>query len=149
MDAEEPSATATSSPPSATHARAAGTWVAGSVQEMVYAAERVICAAHAVDSPAVAEGLARAGHRAACVSDATRASDLPAFHADVPWVYHGPSGHPPTRASFVLCASSAQDAVDHCLAAHAIAERLQQPGCCLLDPRLAARLDSARLPVAF
>lgn len=147
MDAVEPSNAAISPPSPDTRLRRGGHWVAGSVQEMVCAAERLICADHAVESPAVAEGLARAGRRAACVTDATPPAGFTAFSADVPWVYHG-SNISPAQAGFVLAASSAQDAVDHCLAAHAIADALQQPGCCLLDPHLAAHLDSARLPVS-
>lgn len=106
-------------------------------------AERLICGSGAVHSAAMAEGLALAGARAAHLLDPGRdALELQAAVA-APWVDHriraGRSA-PGQQPGFELIASSAQEAVDHCLLAHHLAARLGVPGLCTIDADLAETL---------
>jgi ferredoxin len=118
--------------------------------EAVVRVERALLGADPARDPAVAEGLALAGVRAASVCAARavpRASELGVSRASC--VHHvvGQPGASAT-ASFELAATSAQEAVDHCIAAHRLSARLGRPGVCSLAPGLAADLALLALPHA-
>ena len=120
-------------------------WVA------VNAAERRICGDAAVQSRAMAEGLALAGRRAARLIDPSRVETSPGAVVEAAWVDHrirrGP--HAPGGVhAFELSASSGQEAVDHCLVAQRIAANLRRPGLCTIDRALADTPQMVRLPEA-
>ncbi len=121
------------------------------VWQAVNAAETEICGEAAVDSCSVAEGLAVAGSRAACRIEPE--APPPSAGLPVPWVAHHVhddqvGGAAPALAvhSFALSAANPQQAVDHCLVAHQLAARLQQPGVCTVDPVLARTIAAVELP---
>lgn len=119
---------------------------------LVNAAEKRICGAGAVDSAAAAQGVALAGRRAAnLVREGT--STGPPFVLEtkngVSWVHHRLADGQAKQtfaAAVELVASSVQQAVDHCLAAHVIGQHISQPGICHIDDTLAGQLSAAYLP---
>jgi ferredoxin len=116
--------------------------------EAVARAERAICPGGVAADPAVAEGLALAGVRAASLADGL-ASQAPESVAlgDASCVHHvtaAPGAAPP--GAFELAATTVQEAVDHSLAAHLLSRRLGRPGRCTLAPSLARALTPVRLP---
>jgi hypothetical protein len=113
-------------------------------------AERAIVGDALARDPAVAEGLALAGVRAA--SAAFGLVVPPDDELRIPGascVHHvaAAPGHPGGGA-FELAATSAQEAADHCLAAHLLSRRLGRPGLCSLGPSLADDLSLVCLPDA-
>jgi ferredoxin len=118
--------------------------------EAVARIERLICRSAVTRESAVAEGLALAGERAASLADGAPAGAGDAVVAPgASCVHHvnGAPGHEHAGA-FELAARSVQEAVDHCLAAHLLSQRLGRVGLCSLSPALAERLDVVTLPGA-
>lgn len=116
--------------------------------EAVARAEAAICRAAVSRDAATAEGLALAGATAASLGggrqpDATAgASALPAS-----CVHHVVAAPGRERwAAFELAATSAQQAVDHCFAAHLLSRRIGRAGICSLTPSLAEGLCAVRVP---
>jgi hypothetical protein len=118
--------------------------------EAVERVECVICPNGVARVPAVAEGLALAGVRAASLSNGlpTRsAAGIAALEASC--VHHVDGAGARERGGvFEFAAASAQEAVDHCLAAHLLSRRLGRPGVCSLAPFLGEDLKLVRLPGA-
>ena len=116
--------------------------------EAVARAEAAICRAAVSRDAATAEGLALAGATAASLGggrqpDATAgASALPAS-----CVHHvvATPGHE-RWAAFELAATTAQQAVDHCFAAHLLSRRIGRAGLCSLTPSQAEGLCAVRVP---
>ncbi|MBI2566617.1 MAG: ferredoxin [Candidatus Schekmanbacteria bacterium] len=129
-----------------------GQWRAGTGADLVNEAERAICGQGAVSSGAHAEGIAVADERAATLLAAGRRGEalLPrSGPRPLPWVHHRviPGGKPAgTWGNFELEPADAQEAVDHCLVAHRLAELTGRPGCCSLPEHLAYAPDVARVP---
>ena len=128
----------------------AGHWVAASGADAVNATERLICGDAVARLPSIAEGLALAGRRSATLlaagSSTSRTTEL---SAEIPWVHHRArpiESFPSGKIAFELVAATPQQAVDHCLVAHRIAEHLGRPGVCTLDRELAEGLSVMRLP---
>lgn len=117
--------------------------------EAILRVEGAIVGAAPARDPAVAEGLALAGVRAASVSPEFAASPASErCRVDASCVHHV-TGHPGQalpNTAFELAATSAQEAVDHCLAAHLLSHRLGRPGLCSLSPSLADDLTLLQLP---
>ncbi|MCZ7586208.1 MAG: hypothetical protein M5R36_24400 [Deltaproteobacteria bacterium] len=117
--------------------------IAATGAQAVAAVESLICGSAAVASPSVAQGYALAGRRAAGLpGDGDAAGDLTGFAA--PYVQHTRGAG--THAAVELVAGSVQEAADHALAAHLIADRTGRPVVCVLDDALAERLELLRLP---
>jgi hypothetical protein len=117
--------------------------------EAVQRVERAIVGNALARDPAVAEGLALAGVRAASVSPefaASPASESCAVEASCVHHVTAEPGRASPHAAFELAATSAQAAVDHCLAAHLLSHKLGQPGVCSLAPSLARDLALLQLP---
>ena len=98
--------------------------------------------------PAVAEGVALAGFRAASLCNGHPGGPLGgiAVHG-TSCVHHVRGAAGQERGGvFELTASSVQEAVDHCLVAHLLSGRLGRPGLCTLAPSLAGELHLVRLP---
>lgn len=110
--------------------------------------ERLLVARGLTSDPASAEGAALAGVRAASWSDGSSLTSSDGFGLpESSCVHHVVT--PPCRTrgtAFELAASSAQQAIDHCLAGHALSARLRRAGVCSVDPRLAERLELVSLP---
>jgi ferredoxin len=116
--------------------------------EAVERVENVICPDAVTREPAVAEGLALAGTRAASLAEGPLTEAARAFSAPgASCVHHvnGALGNPRAGA-FELAAASAQQAVDHCLVAHLLSRRLGRPGVCSLSSPLAEDLSTVELP---
>jgi ferredoxin len=110
--------------------------------------EHAICGNAVATDPAVADGLALAGVRAASVLDGIAGRAIGGIAVrEASCVHHvrGAAGREQGGA-FELAASSAQQAVDHCLVAHRLSRQLGRPGLCSLAPSLAGGLDLVRLP---
>jgi ferredoxin len=110
--------------------------------------ERAICGDAVAGEPAVAEGLALTGVRAASFADGARAASGEAMAVPgTSCVHHvyGVAGRERAGA-FELAASSPQEAVDHCLAAHRLSRDLGRAGLCSLAPGLADRVALVELP---
>jgi hypothetical protein len=129
----------------------AGRLMARSGVDAVNATERLICRDGAVEAAAVAQGLALAGKRAATLL--AGGGSKPPAHIEqcriASWVHHqigGGQGAVCGCMAFALDAGSAQEAVDHCLVAHRMADRLALPGHCSLDPAIAEGLHLLRIP---
>ena len=130
---------------------ATGRLIASSALDAVNATERLLCGEGAVHGPSVAEGLAITGRRAATLLERGAGPDrsAPRTAAAVPWIDHrvrAVSGRVPTRATFELVATDAQEAVDHCVVAHHLAAELGRPGLCVIDRETAIGLSLVRLP---
>ncbi|MEE9281045.1 MAG: ferredoxin [Myxococcota bacterium] len=110
--------------------------------------ERAICPDAATRDPAVAEGLALVGLRAASLSNGLAERATGALVAPGASCVHHSQGLPGHggRCAFELAATSVQQAVDHCLVAHCLSQRLGRAGLCSLAPALAGALDLVRLP---
>jgi len=118
--------------------------------EAIAQTERVICRSAVTREPAEAEGLALAGVRAASLANAASAGAAGAIALPgTSCVHHvtGAEEHEHAGA-FELAARSVQEAVDHCLAAHLLSQKLGCVGVCSLAPSLAERLDVVTLPAA-
>lgn len=118
--------------------------------EAIARTERILVGDALARSPAVAEGLALAGVRAASITTRSTSSPPGEFTSGtVSCVHHVTAA--PGRASggsFELAATSVQEAVDDCLAAHLLSQRLRRPGLCSLAPNLAEDLALVELPEA-
>jgi len=118
-------------------------WVA------INAAERLICGDGAVRSRSVTEGLALAGRRAARALESAEESVRSGIPVEAAWVDHRvrEERHGPARTyAFELIASDGQEAIDQCLVAHRLADRLARPGLCTVDRDLASRTEVVWLP---
>jgi len=127
-----------------------GRLTASSAIDAVNATERLLCGEGAVHAPAVAEGLAISGRRAATLleggHDPVRSEE---GAVAVPWVHHRirpDGGGAAGGAAFELVAADAQEAVDHCVVAHHLASALGRPGLCSIDRDTAVGLALVRLP---
>ena len=116
--------------------------------EAVTRVENVICPEAVTREPAVAEGLALAGMRAASLAGGPVAEATGAFTAPEASCVHHVNGTPGSQRAgvFELAASSIQQAVDQCLAAHLLSRRLGRPGLCSLESSLAQDLSQVQLP---
>jgi len=118
--------------------------------EAVERAERILVGHALARVPAVAEGLALAGVRAASVG--ARIASSPGDESSsgtASCVHHVTASPGRARGGcFELAAASVQEAVDDCLAAHLLSQRLGRPGLCSLAPSLADDLAVVRLPEA-
>lgn len=121
----------------------AGSWVLTGT-EAAARAERSICGRAIAADPAVAEGLAMAGGRAASMSHAARAESARDLAASC--VHHVGSNDVHASTGFQLAAGSAQEVVDQCLVAHRISQRLGSSGICSMDTAVAAGLGLVELP---
>ncbi|HEY5657456.1 MAG TPA: ferredoxin [Myxococcota bacterium] len=117
-------------------------------RQAVVRVERAVCGDALAHDPAVAEGLALAGVRAASVADdADWARVAAVVLPGVSCVHHVTDA--PERApggGFELAAGSPQQAVDHCLAAHRLSQRLGRAGLCSLAPEFAEQVALLELP---
>jgi hypothetical protein len=116
--------------------------------EAVARVERTIAADAVARDPAVAEGLAMAGVRAASLVDGPSigaADGIAVSEASCVHHVHAPPGHE-RGGAFELAASSVQQATDHCLVAHLLSRRLGRAGLCSLAPSLARDLNLVSLP---
>jgi len=128
-------------------AGAAPTVLTGS--EAVLRVERTLIGSAPARDPAVAEGLALAGVRAASVSPGIAVSPASeCCSVEASCVHHvtGEPGQALPYAAFEFAATSAQEAVAHCLAAHLLSHTLGRPGLCSLSPSLANDLALLQLP---
>ena len=130
---------------------ATGRLTASSALDAVNATERLLCGECAVHGPAVAEGLAISGRRAATLLERGHGPvrSAPGAAAAVPWVDHrlrSAAAATTSRAAFELVAADAQEAVDHCVVAHHLATALGQPGLCTIDRETAIGLSLVRFP---
>jgi len=118
--------------------------------EAVARVERSIACDAVARDPAVAEGLAMAGVRAASLLEGPSggAADGVAV-SEASCVHHvqAPPGFE-RGGAFELAACSVQQATDHCLAAHLLSRRLGRAGLCSLAPSLAKDLNLVSLPEA-
>jgi len=125
------------------------TQVVLSGSEAVAEVEMAICAGAVVGRPAIAEGLAMAGLRAASLSrdDLEIVDGIEALPAScVHHTVHTRRPEPVSSGAFELVASTVQEAVDHCLVAHLMSHKLGRTGVCSMGPELASRLDVVHLP---
>jgi ferredoxin len=116
--------------------------------EAIARVERAICGDAVAREQAVAEGLALSGARAASLAPGSSpgtpgGAELPGASC----VHHrtGPAGEGRV-GGFELAADSAQQAIDHSLAAHLLSLRLGRAGSCSLEACVAERLELVRLP---
>ncbi len=128
--------------------RPRGHLVARAAYVAINETERRLCGSGAVSRPAVAEGLALEGRRAATLLAPEVAGSVGADTAftRTAWVHHRLRFGPTSGFAFELTASMPQDGVDHCLVAHDLARRLGAPGLCTFDPPRSGPLDLVRLP---
>jgi ferredoxin len=118
--------------------------------EAVARVERTIAADAVARDPAVAEGLAMAGVRAASLLEGPSggaADGVAVSQASCVHHVHAPPGFE-RGGAFELAAGSVQQATDHCLAAHLLSRRLGRAGICSLAPSLAQDLKLVSLPEA-
>jgi ferredoxin len=111
---------------------------------------RAICGRAVSRSPAEAEGLALAGLRAASLSEGVataRGAGIALPSASCVHHVRGAPGREPFGA-FEFTSASAQEAIDHSLAAHRLSGDIGRPGLCSLDPWLGDRLNLVRVPGA-
>ncbi len=120
-----------------------GSWVLTGL-EAAARAERSICGRAIAADPAVAEGLAMAGGRAASLSDAPRAEATRDLHASC--VHHVGSDDLHASSGFQLAAGTVQEVVDQCLIAHRISQRLGSSGICSMHLSVADGLGLVQLP---
>ena len=125
----------------------AGLAVLTGAEAVARSARRLVGDAVARD-PAVAEGLALSGVRAASVTVGALPSSPGESSAGAASCVHHVTVAPGRdgRGSFELAATSAQEAVDDGLAAHLLSQRLGRPGVCSIAPKLASRLAVVQLP---
>ena len=116
-------------------------------RQAVTRVERDLCGDAVAQEPAVAEGLALAGVRAASFSDEVGSATVAGVALPgTSCVHHVDDAPGSERGAFELAAGSPQEAVDHCLAAHLLSRRLERAGLCSLDPALAERVTLLELP---
>jgi ferredoxin len=117
-------------------------------REAVARVENNICPEAVTREPAVAEGLALAGMRAASLSDGWLSEGSSGFAAPGASCVHHVNGTPGHEGAgvFELAASSPQQAVDQSLAAHLLSYRLGRSGVCSLASALAEDLSPVHLP---
>jgi ferredoxin len=110
--------------------------------------ERAICAEAVARDPAVAEGLALAGIRAASLSNGVPPGVVGNILVRETSCVHHVEGEPGRERAgvFELAATSVQEAVDHCLVAHLLSRKLGRPGLCSLASSMASELHIVRLP---
>ena len=116
-------------------------------REAVAHVERELCADAVARDPAVAEGFALAGLRAASLAEASDTAVV--AEAALPGtscVHHVGAAPAAERGAFALAAGSPQEAVDHCLVAHLLSRKLEHAGFCSLDPALAEQVALLELP---
>jgi len=121
-----------------------------SASEAIARTERAIVGSALTRDPAVAEGLALSGVRAASLAfDETVAPGTRLRGSGTSCVHH--LGAVPGCAgggAFEIAASSAQEAADQCVAAHLLSRRLRRSGVCSLSPALASDLSLVHVPEA-
>ena len=121
----------------------AGSRMARTGAQAIYATQRSICGDGAVGTAAAAEGLALLGSRAARVLSSNDATVATVAAASAAWVLHRTTterGLLKEFGSFELVPGSGQEAVDHCLVAHALCDLVGAAGECVVDPDFADRL---------
>jgi len=118
--------------------------------EAINETERRLCGSGAVSRPAVAEGLALQGRRAATLLAPPMAGQLGSdtTSARVAWVHHRCGPGTTSGFTFELASSITQDAIDHCLVAHDLARRVGAAGLCRFATPRAGSLDRVSLPDA-
>jgi ferredoxin len=127
--------------------------VATTTREAIDRTETLLCGIPPVRSVAEAEGLALAGVVAATSVESAEGDPVTTAVPTVraPWVHHR-VGRPVVGASdatlFELVASDAQEAVDHCVAAHRLARSTGTPVVCVIDPVALDRFSFVRFPQA-
>ncbi|MGM0578576.1 MAG: hypothetical protein ACQEXJ_22820, partial [Myxococcota bacterium] len=119
--------------------------------EAIAATEERLCGAPVSDHPAIAEGLALAGMRAASLLNHDGMPHRPQEGRLAASCVHHVAGDEPAPIApadwgAVLAAGTAQQAVDHTLAAHEISARLGRPVLAVVGLDAAERLDMVRLP---
>jgi hypothetical protein len=116
--------------------------------EALHHLERTICVGAVTRDPAEAEGLASAGVRAASLPDGPPAGAAGGVSVRGTSCVHHVRAAPGCggEGAFELSASSAQEAVDHCLVAHRLSLRIGRAGLCSLAPSIAGGLDLVSLP---
>lgn len=109
--------------------------------------ERALCGEVASD-PAIAEGRALAGVRAASQAPARRLLGTGMVTLREASCVHHVRGVPPLGHgdAFELIAESAQDAVDQCAVAHLLSRGLARPGICSVPISVADGLSATRMP---
>jgi len=119
-----------------------------SASEAIARTERAIVGDALTRDPAVAEGLVLAGVRAASLAlHEPVAPEGRLRGAGTSCVHHvGAAPGCASGGAFEIAASSAQEAVDHCLAAHLLSRRLGRSGVCSLTPSLASELSLVHVP---
>lgn len=126
-------------------------WAVLSGQEAVIETERRICGRLAVTHSAQAEGTALADIRSAALlfSNLAGSATSSPLRLQAPVVVHTETGKNRDRwfdGPVVLLAADHQQAVDHCLLAHCIAQELNLPVLCLLDSTLQEQLARVQIP---
>ena len=124
-------------------------WLVRPTRQLVNLAENLICRGGARLSAAEAEGFSLLQQRCAALlgENAMANSTRPSMNSTL--VYHREkhlSEPLEFRLAFELQASSAQDAVYHCIIAHDVTAKLGQPGLCSIDDELADTFCGARMP---
>jgi ferredoxin len=117
-------------------------------REAVLRVEHTITGSAVSRDPALAEGRALTGIRAASLTERpcpgrVEATPLPETSC-VHHVLASPGCE--TGGAFELAAVSVQQAADHCLVAHRLSRRLSRAGLCSLAPSLSESLGRVRLP---
>ncbi len=123
-------------------------WLVRSTRRLINLAESLICQDGARVSIAEAEGFSILHQRAAALLN-EKSSDfaLPAMPSTLICHRERKLTDPlEIRMPFELQASSAQEAVYHCLIAHDAAARLNMPGLCSIDDELSNQFEGARMP---
>ena len=116
-------------------------------QQAISSAERIICGNGAVDSPALAYGLALSGRLAAglLAADSELEQPMPLEGSSHRCVYHRWVSAPPPTTPFELFPASAQEAVDLSLVAHVLSNRSGEAVTCRVDQAVASTLGPVRL----
>ncbi|MBQ9244122.1 MAG: ferredoxin [Proteobacteria bacterium] len=123
-------------------------WLVRATRRHINISEALICRSGARFSIAEAEGFALLNQRAAALFSDKNNPDLtlPSMPSTLVCHRERKCADPlRIRLPFELQATSAQEAVYHCLIAHDVAARLGLPGLCTIDDRHAARLEGARM----
>ena len=122
-------------------------WLVRATRRHINISEALICRSGARLSVAEAEGFAMLGQRAAALlCDNNTDFALPSMPSTL--VCHRerkPYDPLQIKLPFELQATSAQEAVYHCLIAHDVAAKLGLPGLCSIDDRHAGKLEGARM----
>ena len=122
-------------------------WLVRATRRHINISEALICRSGARLSIAEAEGFAMLNQRAAALlSDNNAEFALPSMPSTLVCHRERKCSDPlQIRLPFELQATSAQEAVAHCLVAHDVAAKLGLPGLCSIDDRHASRLEGARM----